>query len=71
MTIFGSHDGPHILNVEYLEAYVGIWKYMKVYGCIQRYMGYMTRYGGIWRYMKVYAGAVRCADGGGGRVNAF
>ena len=32
IAIFGSHVGPHILNIVYLDAYGGIWGYMKVYG---------------------------------------
>ena len=34
MTIFGSHVGPDIPNIGYLESYDGIGRYMKAYGGI-------------------------------------
>ena len=34
MTIFGSHVGPHILNIEYYEIYGGILGYMEIFGGI-------------------------------------
>ena len=29
MIIFGSHVGPHIVNIADFEVYAGIWKYME------------------------------------------
>ena len=56
MTIFGSHGGPHISNIGYLEVYGVIWRYTVVYG--------------IWEYLGRVTGVRgRCA--GGGRINAF
>ena len=34
ITIVGSHVGPHIPNIRYLEVYDGLWRYMKVYAGI-------------------------------------
>ena len=50
MTILESHVGPHIPNIGYLEVYVGICKYIGVYGGIWEHMKYMKVYGGIWVY---------------------
>ena len=32
MSIFGFHVGPHISNIEYIEAYEVIWGYLGVSG---------------------------------------
>ena len=54
MTIFGSHVGPHIPNIGYLDSYEGIWRYMVVYG----------EYVGICKYMRVRAGIGGLRPGG-------
>ena len=40
ITIFVSHVGPHIPNIEYFEVYGGIWRL----------------YENIWGYMTVHTG---------------
>ena len=34
IVIFGSHVGPHILNIAYFQIYEGIGGYKKVFGGI-------------------------------------
>ena len=43
MTICVSHVSPHIPNIEYLDAYGGIWTHMEVFG-------------DIWWYMRIFGG---------------
>ena len=48
MTIFGSHVGPRIPNIRYMEVYDGkyggLWGNMNIYEGIWRYMEYMEKY---------------------------
>ena len=53
MTIFGSHVGCHIPNIEYLKVYEGIWS---VWENMEGICVYMKVYGGIWKHMGVYGG---------------
>ena len=48
MTIFGSHVGPLIPNIDYFKVYEDIQRYMEVYKSIRGYM--KGRYMDGYRY---------------------